>query len=320
VSDFLPVEILRSTYMTEGGRMLSFPWTVAVAVMYYNKEMLASVGFDAPAVTWDEFFTQCEAIKQQLNKSCYSMQVDASNFAGMALSYGATNAVDVDARATRFAEEPWTKAIDLMARLVENDYAFPTIGRADEAVANLTDFSSQQAAYIVTSSRWIPFVQEAVVGSFDWSVTLPPLGTAGLEPVTIQYGPNMVAFNTTEAENAATWEFIKFLASPDSQAYWASTSGNLPTRLSVGGSGEYAEFLAANPVVADAWATLPFAVSELQMNDLGNVGPAPFSLRVVMQDVKAEILTQNITREDAQQKLIDDGAAILGPHYARLFD
>jgi len=158
------------------------------------------------------------------------------------------------------------------------------------------------------------------VGSFDWSVTLPPLGTAGLEPVTIQYGPNMVAFNTTEAENAATWEFIKFLASPDSQAYWASTSGNLPTRLSVGGSGEYAEFLAANPVVADAWATLPFAVSELQMNDLGNVGPAPFSLRVVMQDVKAEILTQNITREDAQQKLIDDGAAILGPHYARLFD
>ena len=318
LADFLPVEIARNTYLTEGGQMLSFPWTVAIAVLFYNQDMLSGLGFDGPAETWDEFLSQCEVILDQLNKSCYSIQVDASMWNATGFTYGGFPIIDMDTRATRYGEEPWTKTLDLFATLIEKGYGFPTVGRADEAIANLSDFASQQVAYIVTSSRWVPFVEEGVAGAFNWSVGALPQETAGSDPLTVLFGPNMVAFNTTDAENKATWELVKFLSSPDSQAYWAATSGNLPSRLSVGDSAEYAAFLEATPAMAAAWEILPYALSELPLTAEGNLGPPPFSFRVLQQDVQAEVLTGNMTREEAQQKLVEDGAALLGEYYANL--
>ena len=172
----------------------------------------------------------------------------------------------------------------------------------------------------MTSSRWVPFVEEGVAGAFNWSVGAIPQEFEGADPVTVLFGPNAVAFNTTEAENLATWEFIKFLSSPDSQAYWAATSGNLPSRLSVGDSAEYSAFLETSPPMAVAWEILPYALSELPMTDEGNLGPPPFSFRILQQDVQAELLTGNMSREEAQRKLVEDGATLLGEYYARLFD
>lgn len=319
VADFLPVEIARNTYLSEGGQMLSFPWTVAIAVMFYNLDMLNGLGFDGPAETWDEFLAQCEVILTELNKSCYSIQVDASMWNATGFTYGGFPTIDVEARATRYGEEPWTKALDLFATLIEKGYGFPTVGRADEATANLSDFASQQVAYIMTSSRWVPFVEEGVAGSFNWSVGAIPQEHEGADPVTVLFGPNAVAFNTTEVENLATWEFIKFLSSPESQAYWAATSGNLPSRLSVGDSAEYSAFLETSPPMAAAWEILPYALSELPMTDEGNLGPPPFSFRILQQDVQAELLTGNMSREEAQRKLVEDGATLLGEYYANLF-
>ena len=320
VADFLPVEIARNTYLTEGGRMLSFPWTVAIAVLFYNQDMLTGLGFDGPAETWDEFLSQCEVILTELNKSCYSIQVDASMWNATGFTFGGFPTIDMDTRATRYGEEPWTKTLDLFATLIEEGYGFPTVGRADEATANLSDFASQQVAYIVTSSRWIPFVEEGVAGAFNWSVGALPQELPGSDPLTVLFGPNAVAFNTTEAENRATWEFVKFLSSPESQAYWAATSGNLPSRLSVGDSAEYAAFLGTSPPMAAAWEILPYALSEMPMTDEGNLGPPPFSFRVLQQDVQAELLTGNMTREEAQRKLVEDGATLLGEYYANLLD
>ena len=320
LSDFLPVEIVRNTYLTEGGAMYSFPWTVAIAVLFWNQDMLASVGIDKPAETWDEFLAHCAAILDQLNKACHSIAVDASTFNATGYTYGGWPAVDVDTRDTNYGDEPWTKAIDLFATLIEEGYGFPTVGRADESTANLSDFASQQVAYIITSVRWIPFVEEGVAGAFNWSTAPMPQGSAGADPITVLFGPNVIAFDTTEAENRATWEFVKFLTSPESQAFWAETSGNLPNRLDVGESGPYAAFLAANPAYAAAWDILPFALSELPMSDAGNLGPPPFSFRVLVQEIQAELLTGNISRADAQSTLVGDGAAILGEWYAGLLD
>ena len=56
------------------------------------------------------------------------------------------------------------------------------------------------------------------------------------------------------------------------------------------------------------------------MTDEGNLGPPPFSFRILQQDVQAELLTGNMSREEAQRKLVEDGATLLGEYYARLFD
>lgn len=320
VDDFLPVEIARNTYLSEGGRMLSFPWTVANAVLFYNQDMLSDLGFEGPAETWDEFLAHCKVMLEELNQSCYSINVDASMFNATGYTFGGYPSIDIDNRETNYDEDPWTRTIDLFATIVEEGYGFPTVGRADVATANLSDFSSQQVAYIVQSSRWIPFVEQGVAGSFEWSTAALPQATAGADPISVLFGPNAIAFDTDEAENRATWEFIKFLSSADSQAFWAKESGNLPSRLSVGESAEYAAFLEENPAMAAAWEILPFSVSELPMNDEGNLGPPPFSFRVLIEDVEAELLTGNLSRDEAQSQLVEEGAAILGEHYASLLD
>lgn len=320
LDDFLPVELARNTYLSEGGLMLSFPWTVANAVLFYNQDMLSELGLEGPAETWDEFLAHCEAILEELSKSCYSINVDASMFNATGYTFGGFPSVDIDARDTNFDEDPWTRTIDLFATIVEEGYGFPTVGRADVATANLSDFSSQQVAYIVQSNRWIPFVEEGVAGSFEWSTAAMPQETAGADPISVLFGPNAIAFDTNEAENRATWEFIKFLSSADSQAFWSRESGNLPSRLSVGESEEFAAFLEANPAMVAPWETLPFSLSELPMSDEGNLGPPPFSFRILIEDVEAELLTGNLSREEAQAQLVEEGAAILGEHYASLLD
>lgn len=47
------------------GKRYGMPWLVDNRIFMYNAEILKKAGFDAPPKTWDEFFAQAKAIKDQ---------------------------------------------------------------------------------------------------------------------------------------------------------------------------------------------------------------------------------------------------------------
>lgn len=317
VEDFVPVELARNTYTMADDAHLSFPWTAAVGVMFYNEDMLASAGIDAPAATWDEFDTQCAAIQAELSKSCYAVAVDASLFNAVGFTFGGRT-MDVEAGTTGYGDDAWTQTIALHADWIEKGYAYPTIGRADVATADISDFASQTVPYIIKSSRFLPFLQEAVGDSFAWSAAPLPQPESTDDPITVLFGPNVMAFDVDEAENLAAFEFIDYMTGPEGQAYWAEVSGNLPTRLSTADQPEYAAYLEETPAMRVAFDLLPSSVFEGTLGDDGLIAPMPNQLRTVVQDVEAELLTGAISPEEAQQTLTQQGDPMVAEYLGTL--
>lgn len=317
VGDFFDVELRRNTFLSEDGAYLSFPWTAAVAVMYYNQDMLEASGFDGPAATWDEFDAQCTSMLENEGKTCYAVAVDPSHFNAMGFGFG-ESVMDVEAKTTGYAEDGWTEVLELHRDWVDKGYAYPTIGRADVATADINDFASQQVAYIMKSSRFLPFVQEAVADSFNWSMAAPPQPEATDNPVTVLFGPNIMAFDAGAETNQAAFDFIEYITGPEGQAYWAEVSGNLPTRVSTAETDAYGAYLDANPAMRVAFDLLANAESESSLNDEGLAAPMPFALRLLIEDVESELLTGAITVEEAQQMLIDDGDPIVSEYLTSL--
>lgn len=317
VDDFVPVELARNTYTMADNAHLSFPWTAAVGVMFYNEDMLASAGIDAPAATWDEFDEQCATIQQELDKSCYAIAVDASLFNAVGFTFGGRT-MDVDGGTTGYGSDAWTQTIALHHNWIENGYAYATIGRADVATADISDFASQTVPYIIKSSRFLPFLQEAVGDSFAWSAAPLPQPQATDDPITVLFGPNVMAFDVAEAQNLAAFEFIDYMTGTEGQAYWAEVSGNLPTRLSTAEQPEYAAYLEATPAMQVAFDLLPSSVFEGTLGDDGLVSPMPTPLRTVVEDVEAELLTGALSPEEAQQAITEQGDPMVAEYLGTL--
>ncbi len=47
------------------GKQWGLPWLLDQLYFYYNSDMLAQAGFDAPPTTWEELLTQAQAMKDQ---------------------------------------------------------------------------------------------------------------------------------------------------------------------------------------------------------------------------------------------------------------
>jgi ABC-type glycerol-3-phosphate transport system substrate-binding protein len=317
IDDFFDVELRRNTFLTEDGAHLSFPWTAAVAVLYYNQDLLEAAGFDGPAATWDEFDEQCTSMLENQGHPCYAVAVDPSHFNAMGFPFG-ESVMDVEAKSTGYAGDGWTEVLELHAQWIDKGYAYPTIGRADVATADINDFASQQVAYIMKSSRFLPFIQEAVADSFTWSMAPPPQPEETDAPITVLFGPNIMAFDAGEEANQASFDFIEYITGPAGQAYWAEVSGNLPTRMSTAETAEYGAYLEANPGMRVAFDLLANAQSEGSLNDEGLVAPMPFALRLLLEDVESELLTGAITVEEAQQMLLEEGDPIVSEYLTSL--
>jgi sn-glycerol 3-phosphate transport system substrate-binding protein len=96
-------------------------------------------------------------------------------------------------------------------------------------------FDAQQTAMIVDSTTVLPARLNAAQGKFELGTGfLPrPDEAAYTKSGTIIGGASVwIMKDRPEAEQKCAWEFVKFLVSPDIQAYWHTASGYYPVRKS----------------------------------------------------------------------------------------
>ena len=58
------IEGVRNFYADSEGKMIGMPFNSSTPLLYYNKEILAKAGIDAPPSTWEEFEAMAPAIKE----------------------------------------------------------------------------------------------------------------------------------------------------------------------------------------------------------------------------------------------------------------
>jgi sn-glycerol 3-phosphate transport system substrate-binding protein len=206
------------------GGIYWLPFNVSVPVLYYNKEAFAAAGLTAPPKTWDEFFQ-------------YARKLTVKDDKGVVKRYG----LALWNISWPFQSAIWSEGGEITSRDYKNiTLNDPKIVKVltefqnliKEGAAIMPDpaagghrgmFKNGQAAMILDSPAPFGEIFQQSVG-FTPAVAHYPAGAAGKVYAPGGGGIAMVATTPKEKQEAA-WEFMKFMLSPKSIAYYAEKSG-----------------------------------------------------------------------------------------------
>jgi sn-glycerol 3-phosphate transport system substrate-binding protein len=229
-------------YYTVEGQQASMPFNTSTPMLYYNKDMFRAAGLDpeTPPRTFDEVWDAARKLTQKdasgnVTVSGISISIYGWFFEQiLAVSGGhyVNNANGRDALATEATfNSPEGVAIMEWWKAMYDEGIMGDYGRVNADVR--TAFYAEQTAMFIDSTAVLRGAMDTVADKFE-------IGTAYLPR------PNEAAFDTSgtiigggslwiisdrpQAEQDCAWEFIKFQASPEQQAYWHTMSGYFPIR------------------------------------------------------------------------------------------
>ncbi len=202
------------------------PFNVSVPVLYYNQDAFEEAGLDGPPQTWAEFYD-------------YARQLTVRNDSGVVERYGVAYIPGWFSWA--LTSTIWSEG----GEITNKDYTTITLNDPvvvdvlsefqaliqDEAAILPDDasgghrgmFMNGQAAMILDSPAPFGDIFANSVG-FTPAVANYPEGAAGREYNPGGGGIAMISSSSEEKRDAA-WEFVKFMISPESLAYYAERSG-----------------------------------------------------------------------------------------------
>lgn len=231
--DLSQIEPNLAAYYTVDDELYSMPFNSSTPLMYYNKDM-----FDAAGIT--EIPTSLEGIEaigdQLLQKGgageVMSMSIYGwffEEFLGkQGLDY-ANNGNGREDAATAVAFDENGGAANILnawKSLHDKGYA-PIVGKGGDA--GLADFSAGKSAITLGSTASLKQILQDVDGKFEVGTAyFPSIKDSDKGGVSIG-GASLWALNNKDPKKLrATWEFVKFLVSPESQAYWNAQTGYFP--------------------------------------------------------------------------------------------
>lgn len=221
-------------YTTDDGKMYSMPFNSSTPILYYNKDMFEAAGItEAPTS-----LPQIAEIGDALMEKGGAQEVLAISIYGWYFEQflckqglpmvdngngrtGAATKVEFDSNGGGL------NIVQAWKDLYDQGYA-PNVGRSGSDSAT-TDFTSGKAAMMLGSTASLKQVLEDSGNNFEVGTAYyPAVSDEDQGGVSIGGASLWALNNNDEKQAAATWKFIKFLISPESQAYWNAQTGYFP--------------------------------------------------------------------------------------------
>ena len=224
-----------AAYYTINDMLYSMPFNSSTPLMYYNKDM-----FDAAGIT--EIPDSLEAIAQIGDKLLDSGAQEVMSlgiygwffeqFIGkQGLEY-ANNGNGRTEAATAVAFDENGAAANILnewKNLYDLGYA-PNVGKGGDA--GLADFSAGKSAITLGSTASLKQILQGVDGKFEVGTAYFPKVKSTDEGGVSIGGASLWALDNSDPKKLrATWEFVKFLISPESQAFWNAETGYFPVNV-----------------------------------------------------------------------------------------
>lgn len=231
--DLSQIEPNLAAYYTIDNQLYSMPFNSSTPIMYYNKEMFEKAGItEIP-----DSLEGIETIGDQLLKEGGAGQVISLGIYGwffeqfigkQGLEYANNgNGRKEPATAVAFDENGAAENIlTVWKSLYDKGYA-PNVGKGGDA--GLADFSAGKSAITLGSTASLKQILQDVNGKFEVGTAyFPKIKSTDEGGVSIGGASLWALDNQDPKKTRATWEFIKFLISPESQAYWNAQTGYFP--------------------------------------------------------------------------------------------
>jgi ABC-type glycerol-3-phosphate transport system substrate-binding protein len=234
-----------NTFPQFGNKLLSWPFTKSLAVMYVNEDVLKEIGKPTPK-TWDDFDTTVRAATKKDSSGRtvrygFGFNVDAAYFDAQVYARGGPLMAS-DNQTVAWNGKEGLAVLQMYDRMNKEGTAYTPKGNDWQ-----TDLSAGKLALYFSSTASLPFIKDVAERSgAGWSIAnLPQSDPANAR--TAQFGANVAIFKSTTARQLASWLFIKWLTETDQTAQFAATSYFMPVRASA----------AETQVLKDYWARIP---------------------------------------------------------------
>ncbi|WP_418936664.1 ABC transporter substrate-binding protein [Paenibacillus chitinolyticus] len=219
-------------YYTIGGKLNSMPFNTSNPILYYNKDMFKAAGLDPekPPVTFDEVTKAAQALSKD-GKAGASFAIYGWFMEQFFAKQGAEYVNNGNGRTSPATEsyvnkEAGLKALTWWKSMVDNKIAL-NLGRKTDDTKKA--FAAGQIAMMLDSTASLKGIVSTAEGKFQvGTAPLPKPADAAEGGVVVGGASLYITNNKSEAEQKGAWEFIKFLTSPQSQAYWHVNTGYFP--------------------------------------------------------------------------------------------
>ena len=236
-SDFFPVFRRNNTY---DGRIYSFPFNKSVQALYYNVELMDSLGLEPPE-TWEEYRHVLSALTHDGNgdgdllddsdRWGTAFTPSVGMFENLLLQRGGS-LLNSDSSATAFASEEGIESLQLLMDLLHSDSS----ARLSSGYTHQNDFAAGKVGIVQGSTVSLAFMEGNIERMESSGEEVFTLGIAPLpsdrEKAVIIAGTNVILFRSDPAQVQAGWEFIKWFTAPVQQARWSGATGYVPATRS----------------------------------------------------------------------------------------
>lgn len=214
----------------QDGEYYGVPWSWGAVGMFYNTELFAEAGIEAPPATWDEFLATVQTLKDAgiLPLSLGEGDKWPGHFwwVYLAIRLGGEQAfLDAYNRDGAFTDEPFVQAGEYLQQLVELEpfpEGFIGLGYADQA-----GLMGSGGAAMELMGQWAPGAHRdntedagaSVEGKISWFPFPEVEGGAG-NPGDVLGGGDGFAVGSNAED--ATVDFLRFITSAENQAAGAA--------------------------------------------------------------------------------------------------
>ena len=294
-------------YTTDDGSLYSMPFNSSTPLLYYNKDM-----FDAAGITEiPASLPQIAEIGDALMNEGGAQEVIAISIYGwwfeQFMSKQGLDLVDSEnGRAAAAAKVVFDEnggglnILNAWKDLYDQGYA-PNVGRSGSDTAS-ADFTAGKAAMMLGSTASLKQILQDVGDSFEVGTAYYPAVSDTDEGGVSIGGASLWALNNQdEKQAAATWKFVKFLISPESQAYWNAQTGYFPVTTDAAEEQTFKDNIAQYPQFQTAIDQLHDSAPEYA-GALLSVFPE--SRQIIETEIE-EMINGNQTAEEALQSMTD---------------
>ncbi|PWV97408.1 sn-glycerol 3-phosphate transport system substrate-binding protein [Paenibacillus cellulosilyticus] len=230
--DLTQLEPHITNYYSMDGKLNGMPFNTSNPILYYNKDAFKKAGLDpeSPPKTYEEFEADAKALTKSgitggsiaiygwfMEQFFANQNAEYLNNGNGRTTAASESLVNTDAGVKTLT---WWKSM-LDEKSISN------LGRktADTSAA----FTAGQIAMTLDSTASLRNIVNGVAGKFEVGTGFLPRPSDAKEGgVVIGGASNYILNNKSEAEQKAAWDFIKYLATPEVQAFWNVSTGYFP--------------------------------------------------------------------------------------------
>ena len=295
-------------YTTDDGKMYSMPFNSSTPILYYNKDMFEAAGITEVPTSLPQIAEIGDALKEKGGaQEVLAISIYGWYFEQFLCKQGLDMVDNGNGRtgaATKVEFDSNGGGLNILKAwkdLYDKGYA-PNVGRSGSDSAT-TDFTSGKAAMMLGSTASLKQVLEDSGNSFEVGTAYyPSVSDDDKGGVSIGGASLWALNNNDEKQAAATWKFIKFLISPESQAYWNAQTGYFPIVTSAQDEQVFKDNIAQYPQFQTALDQLHDSAPEYA-GALLSVFPES---RQIVETQIENMLNGKVTPEEAVSNMADE--------------